>query len=676
MRFLLARRPIWTRFFSNPSQRLVGVFLIFILLPGTVLGVFALRVLRQEEQLLKQRNMENLERIANEIGRELESEFRRWDESVGLAAESGISSVDSLPEFMQEAFKEPGDGILLSRSVGNLSFFPAGALLFSLDSLTVEPSSAISLSSGFIRAESLEIKQKDYSRAVLAYRNLLESAKPEMRAILLHRLARTLGKAGRYDEAADTYRNLQSMDPVLIGGWPSDLIGRSELCALAVERGDMSELGVLSLSLYRDLVGGKWLLDEPRYSYYADRCRPWCRDSQVQTEEFARLQKLEENKLLLTRAAKRFLNEPSRVKNNEKGTHFCFWGSDPFAAVVLSENALRRHWWPRILTSKGEDIESVLITSDGHVLFGSADGEEPPFAVVQNLSIDGMTWGIQVWPGDPDVIQREVRQRQFLFLGILVFIGALLIFGSYVTVRMVRRELEISRMRADFVSTVSHEFRSPLTGIRQLGDMLLHGRAADKKKQKQYFKMIVQESDRLTRLVENILDFTRMEEGKKEFNCEPLDTSQWLSGLAADFVKEITTEGVILETSIPGGLPVISADSEVLGSAVHNLLDNAVKYSPGEKVVWLDAEDAGEEVRIAVRDKGVGISESDQKHIFSRFYRADGDITARIKGAGLGLNLVQHIVAAHNGRVECQSKVGEGSTFTIWIPALPTMEGG
>ncbi len=676
MRNFLARRPTWMHFFFNPSQRLVGVFLIFILLPGTFLGVFALRVLRQEEQLVKQRTKENLERIAKEIGRELESEFKSWDVSVGLAAESGILGTDFLPEIIRQALEEPGDGILLSRAKGDLSSFPSGALLFLLDS----PSALLPPTSrppaGFFEAESLEIKQKDYTKAILAYRNLLESAKTEIRAMLLQRLARTLRKAGRLDEAADTYRDLQGMDTVLIGGLPSDFIGRSELCALAAERGEMSELGVLSLSLYRDLVGGKWLLDEPRYMYYSDRCRSWCRESQVQPGEFARLQMMEERKLALTRAAKEFSIEPRRIRSDRNGTHLGFWRSDPFAAVVLSENYLRLRWWPQIISSQGEDLDSVLYSSDGHVLFGSSAMEAPPFAVVQNLRIDSMPWRIQIWPRNPEVIQRAVRQRQNLFLAILVFIGALLIFGSYITVRIVRRELEISRMRADFVSTVSHEFRSPLTGIRQLGEMLLDGRVIGRKKQYQYFKMIVQESDRLTRLVENILDFSRMEEGRKEYRFEPLNTSQWLLRLVIDFEKEITTEGVAVEASSPEGLPAISADNEALGSAVHNLLDNAVKYSPGEKVVWLDAKAVGSEVRIAIHDKGVGISESDRKHIFDRFYRADSEITKRIKGAGLGLNLVRHIVTAHNGRVECESRVGEGSTFSIRIPALPTSEGG
>ncbi|MFC2167637.1 ATP-binding protein [Acidobacteriota bacterium] len=676
MRKFIARRPTWMRFFFNPIQRLVGVFLIFILLPGTFLSIFAFRVLRQEEQLITQRTKENLERTAKEIGRELGSVFTNWDRSVGLAAESGILSPDFLPDIIGQALNTPGGGVLLFRVDGDLSFFPSFALLFLLDSPTALPTPTSRLPAGFSEAESLEIKQKDYIKAIAAYRNLLKSSKTEIRTLLLQRLARTLRKAGRLDEAADTYSELLVMDTVWFGGLPSDLVGHFELCALADVRGDMSELGSLSLSFYRDLVGGKWLLEEPRYISYSVRCRSWCRESQVQPDEFTKLQMVEESKLALTRAAKEFSIEPKRIQGGKNGRHFCFWQNDPFAAVLLSENHLSLLWWPQFISSQSEDLESTLYSTDGHVLFGSVPVVAPPLAVMQSLNIDSMPWRIQIWPKNPDVIQREVKQRQNLFLAIFLFIGILLIFGSYITVRIVRRELEISRMRADFVSTVSHEFRSPLTGIRHLGEMLLDGRAMDVMKQKQYFKMIVQESDRLTRLVENILDFSRMEEGRKEYRFEPLDTSPWLMELVADFEKEITTQGVVIDASVPDGLPAILADNEALGSAVHNLLDNAIKYSPRKKFVRVEAKAIGREVNIVIHDQGVGISEIDQKHIFDRFYRVDSEITKQIKGAGLGLNLVRHIVTAHNGKIECESRVGEGSTFSIRIPALTISEGG
>ncbi|NOR13381.1 MAG: hypothetical protein GQ545_09025 [Candidatus Aminicenantes bacterium] len=676
MRNLLVRRPAWLRFLFRPGQRLVGVFLVFILLPGTFLGVYALRALRQEGELVRQRTNERLERIARELGRELDSEFQLWEETVRLAAREGTLNTDSFPDIIQQALEKPGGGVLFSMSEKGLEIFPSGALLYLIASTPAPRIPASRLPTNFAEAESLEIEQKDYRSAILAYRSLLDSADDEHRPMLLQRLARTLRKADRLDEAFETYCNLLDLDTIWIGGLPSDLIAQSELCSLAAERGDVAELAVMAIELYRGLTGGKWLLDEPRYLYYSDRCCSWCRESNVELGEFDQLRMMEERKLALSQAAEELLKRPRRILTSETETHLAFWRSNPFTSVLLSESFLGLDWWPGIISAKGEDLDVALFSTNGHVFFGTPPAETPPFAVMYDAMIDNMPWLIQVWPRNPGAIYADMRQKQNLSTAILVFVVVLLVFGSYITVRIMRRELEVARIRADFVSTVSHEFRSPLTGIRLLGEMLLDGRAIDGKKQHNYFKMIVQESDRLTRLVENILDFSRMEEGRKEYRFELLSTSQWLLRLVADFEKEITTDRVVVEGSIPKGLPIILADSEALGSAVHNLLDNAVKYSPGEKVVWLDAEAIGSEVRIAIRDKGVGISEHDRKHIFNRFYRADGEISKRIKGAGLGLNLVWHIITAHNGKVECESRLGEGSTFSIRIPIAPITEGG
>jgi len=671
------RRPARPRSLRGPGQRLVGVFALFILLPGAFLGVFALRVLRQESQLARQRTRESLERTAEEIGRDLDSEFRRWNDAVRSAASlERPLVVNSFPEIVGQAFAEPGGGVFLSMSDERLEVFPAGAILYVSRSPAPAQAAPSQPLVGLAEAESLEIARKNYPSAIRAYRNLLDSADAGSRPLVLQRLARTLRKASRLEEAAGAYRDLRHLDAVWIGGLPSDLIAQAELCSLASERGDTADLAQEATAFYRDLATGKWLLDKPRYLYYSDLGRTWCRDSRVEAGEFNSLHATEGRRLALSRAAENFLDNPRTVLPGEDLAYLAFRNTDPFAAILVSADVLGSRWWQRILSSRWEDLEGVLYAAEGSAVFGSPPPATPPFAVTRDLRIDDTPWLLQIWPGRPEGIYADIRQKRTLSLTMLGFVTVLLAFGSYLTVRIVKRELEIARLRADFVSTVSHEFRSPLTGIRQLGGMLLDGRVTDPEKQRGYFKMIVQESDRLARLVENILDFSRMEEGRREYRFEPLDPSPWLRKLVPDFGSEIAANGVTVEANIPDGLPSISADGQALGSAVRNLLDNAVKYSPGEKTVWLDAEAAAGAIRIAVRDRGVGISEQDQKHIFDRFYRAEGDISKRVKGAGLGLSLVQHIVAAHDGTVECRSRVGEGSTFTIRLPTAPVKKGG
>jgi len=670
------RRPAWPRFLRGPGQRLVGVFTLFILLPGAFLGVFALRVLRQESQLSRQRTRESLERTAEEIGRDLDAEFRRWNNAVRSAASlKRPLDLNSFPEIVGQAFSEPGGGVFLSISDERLEVFPPGALLYvSRSPAPIQPAPSRP-PAGLAEAESLEIARKDYPRAIRAYRNLLDAAAGGSRPLILQRLARTLRKARRLEEAAGAYRDLRGLDAVWIGGLPSDLIARVELCSLASERGDTADLAQEAMAFYRDLASGKWLLDRQRYLYYSEIGRTWCRDSRIEAGEFNSLQATEGRRLALSRAAEDFLKDPRTVLPGEDIAYLAFRNTDPFAAVLISADVLGSRWWPQIFSTRGEDLEAVLYAADGSVVFGSSPPATTPFAVKRDLRIDDTSWLLQIWPGRPEAIYADIRQRRTLSLTMLGFVAVMLAFGGYLTVRIVKRELEIARLRADFVSTVSHEFRSPLTGIRQLGGMLLDGRVTDPEKQRGYYQMIVQESDRLSRLVENILDFSRMEEGRKEYRFAPLDPSPWLRTLAADFVTEIAARGATVEADIQDGLPPISADKEALGSAVRNLLDNAMKYSSGSKTVWLDAGAEGDAVKISVRDQGVGISEYDQKRIFDRFYRVEGEISKRIKGVGLGLSLVKHVVTAHGGTVECRSRVGEGSIFTIRLPAVAVRRG-
>jgi len=672
----LRRRPARTRFRLGPSQKFVGVFALFILLPGAFLAAFALRVLRQEGQVARQRAREGLERASLDIARDLESEFRSWTAALTPAKGEKPSEVGDFPAPVGQAFSEPGGGAFLYEADGTLEVFPSGAVLYLPRSPAVgEPSFRRPLP-GLAGAEALELARKDYAAAARAYRKLLASADTASRPLVRQRLARTLRKAGRTEEARQTYRQLLDNGRVWIGDLPSDLVARNELCSLADDNGSPDAARGMALDFYRDLEEGIWPLEKPRYLYYSEAARARCRAAETGSGEFERLLAAEEGKLALSRAAEAYLGESRSVVGVDGDTYLAFGKAEPFAAILLRTGALASDWWPRLLSGRGADLVALLATADGTTVFGSPPPEPASLAVTRDLRFGDSAWILRVRPGRPEAIDADIRQRRVMSLTILGFVTLLLLFGGWMTVRIVRRELEIARLRADFVSTVSHEFRSPLTGIRQLGGMLLDGRVPDPEKQRSYFKMIVQESDRLARLVENVLDFSRMEEGRREYRFEPFDPSPWLRALVDDFAGEAAAGGTSVEAEIPEALPRVLADREALGSAVRNLLDNAVKYSSGAKTVRLAAAAEAGEVAISVRDEGVGISEEDQKRVFDRFFRAGGEISRRVKGAGLGLSLVKHVVAAHGGTVGCRSRPGEGSVFTIRIPAAPDEQGG
>lgn len=289
--------------------------------------------------------------------------------------------------------------------------------------------------------------------------------------------------------------------------------------------------------------------------------------------------------------------------------------------------------------------------------------------------IGSAAWRLRVAPLDPTALLADVNRRRTLNLVMLVLLVALLASGTYLTTRVVRREMEVARLQSDFVAAVSHEFRSPLTGIRQLGEMLQRGRVPDEARRQEYYERITRESDRLSRLVENLLDLAQIDAGRRQYRFEPLDTSTWLRSVVDEARTNPSHRQTTIEARIPDALPPLRGDREALSTAVHNLLDNAVKYSPGAEAVWCEAEARADSVTIRVRDRGVGMTEDDRRVAFERFRRGDGPITEQVKGTGLGLSLVDHIVRAHGGRVECESRLGEGTTFSIHLSASPADSG-
>ena len=311
----------------------------------------------------------------------------------------------------------------------------------------------------------------------------------------------------------------------------------------------------------------------------------------------------------------------------------------------------------------GADFQSAVLAPGGQILVGETAPAEQAVASY-TIRSTGLPLQLRVWTTDPAALQAQVNRQQTLYVGMLAVLVALLTFGGYFTVRTLRTQVRVAQMQSDFVSTVSHEFRSPLAGINQLGEMLRDGRVPDDRRQ-HYYEMIVAETQRLRRQVENILSFSRMDDGGTPYRLEPLDPTEWLRDMSEEFQGQVADAGFTIEASIPDALPAIVADRDALTTAVHNLLDNAVKYSRESRTVQMEATANGEELTIAVRDRGAGIRDAHRPRIFEKFYRGDGELTDRVKGVGLGLSLVQHIVTAHGGTVDIESREGSGSTFTI-----------
>ena len=307
------------------------------------------------------------------------------------------------------------------------------------------------------------------------------------------------------------------------------------------------------------------------------------------------------------------------------------------------------------------DVNGALLLQSGNIL-------EDIVPVNIAFPADLPSWSLAFYPENSGLFVSFLRSGEGIFFYIFIAIVAILAFGLFFTLQTVNNEMHLSKMKSYFMSTVSHEFKSPLTSIRQMAEMLVHGRVPTQERQQKYFTTILQQSERLSHLIDNILDFSRMEEGQKLFHFEKADIIPLVKDIVESFQNQTASLGFNISLSIPEPLPEMVFDREGMEQVMNNLLDNACKYSGDSRKIEVDLKLKGNRVIISVQDYGIGIRKEEQDKIFSRFYRAGEELTQTVKGSGIGLTIVKQIVEAHNGTIDVESEIGKGSSFSVILP--------
>ena len=260
-----------------------------------------------------------------------------------------------------------------------------------------------------------------------------------------------------------------------------------------------------------------------------------------------------------------------------------------------------------------------------------------------------------------------------------MILGALALFmigGIWLTYRNVSREMTLARLKSDFVANVSHELRTPLALIRLYAETLELGRLNAKEKYQEYFRIIREESERLTALINNILDFSRIDAGRKEYEFQETNLAELVHSTLESYRFQIQQNGFGFEENIAGDIPPVKVDREAIARSLLNLVNNALKYSKDQKYIGVRLYRSNGSVNLEVRDRGIGIPANEQEKIFEKFYRCGDPLVHNVKGSGLGLSLVRHIVRAHGGDVLVESAPDKGSKFTIALPLVATFQAG
>jgi len=314
------------------------------------------------------------------------------------------------------------------------------------------------------------------------------------------------------------------------------------------------------------------------------------------------------------------------------------------------------------------DVAVTVRDGTGAVAFSTGVAAPEGLEAGRSLSFVFTDWRISV--RGPAPASEQWARASVAFNAALLALTALVLAGGIVlTLRTASRQVALSRMKSEFLSNVSHELRTPLASIRAFGELLQMGRAASPEKAREYGDYIESESRRLTQLIENILDFSRIESGRKSYEFETGDVGAVLEDVLRSFDVRLRQAGMNVERKDPWEAPAWARiDKAAMAQVFHNLLDNALKYSGESKVISVALRKEGGGVLVTVIDRGIGIPEEEVRRIFDRFHRVSTGLVHDVRGSGLGLAIVDHVIRAHGGTVSVESEPGQGSAFTVRLP--------
>jgi signal transduction histidine kinase len=615
-------------------KRQVFLFVAALLLPAAVLTGLAVRFIGQEDELAGKRADDERRNAIQQLRRELAANL----EAIKLKEINGLIRS---PELQWNEGPENAAVVFIAKLDTDRLVLPWEGM--------AQPRLATSVEFARHRREGevQEFIKKDFRSAAEAYQQALGSARhPAERAEARLDLARILAKTGNGEAAARNYRTLLKE-----GGAERDeqgvafrLYAAESLFEAKREQQSIQSFLVEMVKQERRLTLPEiYMIHSLLGSISGDEAR------QSQKRISSRIGQMEEAAALAKDLPRVRAQLESGVSSE---TVWIPYGKEP---------------WLITITPSAPPVPAL-------VLAVSSVKTAPPGVKLGGKGFEGELLGegfpgVRVqWSANRYSEGRRRGAPFALYVAGLALVLGVTVLGGYLLLRDVNRDVRMAEVRSQFVASVSHELKTPLTAIRMFAETLALGRSKDERMRAEYLDTIVNESERLARLVDNVLDFSKIEQGKKLYRLRPTS----LAGVADSAVRAVqyplSQQGFTLRLSVEEDLPSVRADPDALQQAILNLLTNAMKYSGEAREIDLRLGSRNGDAMIAVTDRGLGIAADEQKHVFEKYYRAPSHESHLIAGTGLGLTLVAHIVEAHRGRVELKSAPGAGSTFTILIP--------
>ena len=537
------------------------------------------------------------------------------------------------------------------------------------------------------------------------------TASPAARARATQAIAALLFRYDQHEAAIAEYRRLLQDDNVAVFSPSLALLARYQIAAASRKLDRPHDALAALLDLYTDLVREQTgVADASRIAWFKRRMREdieaLLARPDVPRPESRRYDALVAEEAL-REARKRFLAylrefvlprlklQASALRPEDEGFRHLYddeFADEPYLVAYAAVRApdesrrilgfnlhldhLRGTLLPEALRSRrfGERVAFVVADRKDNDVFGSRDGRG--FAALEAFPRIFTAWHLGLVEREPAELRELARRNVTLFAFVTSAMIVAIVLGVIITLRGTARELELSQLKSDFVSNVSHELKTPLALIRMFAETLELGRVTDPAKLHEYYSIITRESERLTHLINNVLDFSRIEGGRKTYDLRLEDVADVVLDTLRAFSYELEKQGFTVETDVPDTLPDTLMDRNAISLAILNLLSNAVKYSTDDRRIRVACHADDGFIRIAVTDRGIGIERADADQVFDKFYRAPDERVEATRGSGLGLAIVKHSIEAHGGTVAVESEKGKGSTFTLSLPIRTTLSEG
>ena len=535
----------------------------------------------------------------------------------------------------------------------------------------------------FAAARQLEFTGKQYAEAAESYGRFSADKDPRIAIAAIMGKSRCLSKIGRLDEAIEECQKAafasvdRNTDTALLVAIQNarllllDLLrqagakSRQELAQRTVDELIADIYSIPQMPSSRNLfIAGKVLQTLVDMPFLAGK-------TSLKKETLVKLVVAEEFSIFIAENASLIRTMPDRPPDTffRAGADYCIYHKTPSMALLIlfSDKAIASVLAGYEDTFKGSDSTYRIIDASGDFVAGLAKPTGRPFSTA-SLADCFPGWKVELYFKGGDIFDKAADRQIAIYIwtGALVIL-LILVVGAFAA-RAIGRQIRLNKMKNDFIATVSHELKTPLSSMRVLVDTLLEGNIKDETQTEEYLRMTAKENERLSRMIDSFLTFSRMERNKKAFEMTPANPASIANDAAEAVRTKYAVHNCQFTVDIAENLPQIHADHGAMVTVLVNLLDNACKYTGDQKQIALNVFAEKDNVCFAVSDNGIGLAHRHIRKIFDSFYQVDNSLARKVEGCGLGLSIVKFIVDAHKGKISVDSRPGKGSTFTVKIP--------